>query len=59
MHPSEKETSEQYAKRRVKETGRSYLVTGMGHVLLNDSHNRNIAKDLNGIARVFTRRASV
>lgn len=43
-----------YARRRVQETGRAYLVTGMGHVWVADAHNtRSADDDVGGIACII------
>lgn len=45
------ETPHEYARRRATETGRTYLITNMGHVLWADPRNRRLAeRDLGGIA---------
>ena len=50
-----KEAPEEYARRRVAETGKSYIVTGVGNVLMSCTHNRKLAEDmLGGIALVFS-----
>jgi hypothetical protein len=46
-----KETPYEYARRRATETGCTYLITSMGHVLWADPPNRRLAeRDLGGIA---------
>ena len=48
------EVPEEYAQRRAQETGRPYLVTMMGHVLLDEPHNRALAvRDLGGVAGTY------
>ena len=49
----EKLTPEEYAEMRAKQTGRPYLVTGMGHAWLADTHNRQQAADFGGIMAIF------
>ncbi len=47
------ETPDEYARRRILETGRPYLMTAMGHVFMDCAHNRRLAKECGGMDRIF------
>lgn len=49
-----RQNTREYAQNRANETGRKYLVTNMGHVLLHDARNATLAKnELGGIADIY------
>lgn len=41
-----KETPHEYARRRANETGRAYIVSSEGHVMLDCANNRRALADL-------------
>ena len=44
------ETPCEYARRRANETRRAYLVSAMGHAMVDDALNRALLDDLGGLA---------
>ena len=52
MDTRQRETPDEYAQRRANETGRPYIVTGMGHAFVDCALNRRGIDELGGIARI-------
>jgi hypothetical protein len=53
--PLGREAPEDYAARRSLETKKPYIVTGMGHAMLDEPLNRKNAQELGGVAARFVK----